>query len=292
MVLIVPRWDTRQDARGDGRPCEDGIRMTGEGYVVDHSFLAAWVERLRTEIPNAAAVLLKGSHARGQAGLHSDVDFDVLVDREPVGDYLAYLMETGAGRLIHVSVAVQDLAGWLTEAREPVSWAFGLPADETTRLLWARDDSLRSTLDRPAQRHPPGEPELEDFVEAYGKVRNAFSRDDDLALRLAAQTLAGLCPSLLRLINPDARASHRSDALRAALGFPVAPDGYRDDMLVCLGLSGHATTSLDVRDAARRLTMGTLALLRTRAHHVDGALPPDLAGFLRDGTLERYVGQE
>jgi phosphoribosyl-AMP cyclohydrolase len=281
--------------------------------MVDDGFIAEWVERLRAGIPDAVAVLLKGSHARDVAGPHSDVDLDVLVAPGPRDDYRAWLVERG-GRLVHVSVAVQELDGWLGEAAEHVSWAFGLPAHETTRLLWARDEALRARLDRPAQLHPPMEPELEDTVEGFGKVRNALRRGslladrhraavrtdrdeheptlDDLALRLAAQGMAQLCPSLLRPVNPDVSPTHRHEALLSALAFPVAPTGYRDDLLLCLGLSGRASTAREVHDAARRLLTGILALLREHPACLEGQLPPDLYGYLMDGTLERYVAQD
>ena len=74
-------------------------------------FVAAWVERLRLQEPDAVAILLKGSAARGNAGPHSDVDFDVLTVSGPREAYLAYLVETGEGWLTHVSVAVHDLEG-------------------------------------------------------------------------------------------------------------------------------------------------------------------------------------
>ena len=259
--------------------------------VVDATFIDAWAARLREEIPGAVAVLLKGSYARDSAGPHSDVDLDVLVAPGPVDDYRAWIVEHD-GRLVHVSVAVQDLAGWLAERSESEGWAFGLPAHETTRLLWARDNALREQLDVPARVHPPGDAELEDAVEAHGKVHNALRRGDELALRLAAQTLGQLVPSLLRPINPPVAPSHRHAALLAALAFPVAPEGYRDDLLRCLGLDGRASTAGDVHDAAGRLLAGTLALLRAHAAVARPALPPDLFGYLVDGTLERYVGQD
>ena len=71
-------------------------------------------------------------------------------------------------------------------------------------------------------------------------------------IRLAAQTLGSLCPSLLRPLNPPVAPSHRHAALTAALAFRVAPEGYRDDLLRCLGLEGEPSTARDVHDAARR----------------------------------------
>lgn len=257
----------------------------------DQSFISTWVDRLLREIPGAVAVILKGSHALGTAGSHSDVDVDVLVEGEPHEAYLAFFEETAEGRLRHISVAVQDLAGWLSEANEPVGWAYGLPAAETTGLFWARDETLRAQLDHPSRHHPPEPPELEDFIEAWGKVRNACTKGDDLAMRIAGQILARLCPGLLRPMNPEVFPANRREALRAALDFSVAPQGYRDDLLRCLGLPPDTVSMRDLHAAAQRLTFGTIALLREHAESLENLLEADLFAYLVDGTLERYIRQ-
>lgn len=272
-------------------PVRDDAPLMQEGAVADEPLFSEWIERLRREIPNVAAILLKGSHARGEAGPYSDLDIDVLVDRDPYEEYLAWFEETGDGRLRHVSAAVQDVGGWMAETREPVEWAYGLPAAETTRLLWARDRFLRQQLDLPARKHPPEPPELEDFIEAWGKLRNAMHADDDRGLRLAAQSLARYCVQNLRLLNPTVRPSHRREAIRMILAFPVAPECYREDLAMCLGLSGEATTMTDVHLAARRLTFGTIALLREHADVFRGEVPDDLFAALVNGTIDRYVRQ-
>ena len=253
--------------------------------------ISTWVDRLHEEIPGTVAVILKGSHARGSASPHSDVDFDVLVETVPYEEYLVFFEDAGNGRLRHISVAVQDLEGWLAEADEPVDWAYGLPAAETTRLLWARDDAPQGMLDRPARMHPPEPMELEDFVEGWGKVRNALAKGDDLAMRMAAQKLARLCPGLLRPLNPETLPSNRREAMQAVLAFPVAPAGYREDLLRCFGLSSDAVPMQELHDAARRLVSGTIALLRDNADQVKDILEDDLYAYLIDGTLERYIRQ-
>ncbi|HWV22881.1 MAG TPA: hypothetical protein VNZ58_01715, partial [Thermomicrobiales bacterium] len=134
-------------------------------------------------------------------------------------------------------------------------------------------------------------PELEDFIEAWGKIRNAYDRGDDLALRLSAWKLARLCPTLLRPLNPDIQPQNRIEAMRAVLAFPVAPDEYRDDLLRCFGLSGEALSGDDVRASARRLTFGTIGLLMAHVTIVGALLPDDLAAALADGRLARYVRQ-
>ena len=209
-------------------------------------------------------------------------------------EYPAYFDERPGGRLVHVSVAVRDVAGWLAEAAEPVEWALAFPAAEAMRLMWAADDcpgELLALLDRAYLPHPSGDPELEDFLAALGKVRHARAQGNDLALRLAAQVLARLCPSVLQIINPEVRVGTRHEALLAALALPVSPPSYREDMLVCLGLSGDATTGDEVGATAERLVRGVLELMRPCAARLAAHVPPALLTPLADGTLQRYVTQ-
>jgi len=261
--------------------------------VIDRQFIETWSDRLRTEIPEAVAVLLKGSYVHGTAGPWSDLDFDILVERpESVEEYLAWLVEGPDGHLVHVSVAVEDVRSWLDAGDEAAAWAFGLPSREAMTLLWARDDALRKRLGQPYRDHPAADPEIEDFIEELGKARNAHLRGDELACRIACQELAELCPTLLSPLNELVRPATRPAALTAALDLAIAPAGYRDDMLLCLGLSGRASTADDVLAAAERLVSGTLSLLRERIDRVGRVLPSDLGGYLVDGTLERYLGRK
>ncbi|MBA2470147.1 MAG: hypothetical protein H0V37_12145 [Chloroflexia bacterium] len=260
--------------------------------MIDEAFIERWVERLRREIPGAVAVMLKGSHARGNAGPWSDLDFDVLVFGDEITDpYLTWIVENGSGRLVHVSVAVETVEDWLAGFREVASWSFGFPSSEVTRLTWLGRPSLRAELDRPGHKHPGGEPELEDFIEELGKARNARLRGDEVALRLAVQEIAELCPSLLAPLNEVAPPGTRPGALKAALALTVAPEGYRDDMLFCLGLSGRGSTADEILAAGERLVFGTLALLETNADTFSPLLPPYLPDLLSSGLLRRYLGQ-
>lgn len=250
-----------------------------------------WTARLQREVAGAAAILLKGSHARGTAGPYSDIDFDVLVDHVSTANYLAFFEDDETGMIRHVSVAVEDIASWTAEAQQAVTWAYGLPAAETTRLVWARNDELRRQCDHPARIHPPEEPELEDFIEAWGKMCNALHREDELGAHLASQKLARCCPGLLRPINPDVLPSNRREAMDALLAFPIAPAGYRDDLLQCFRLTGTGSSINDLYEAARRLIFGTIELLGEHSAVVVPLLPDDLASALTDGRLDRYIRQ-
>ncbi len=46
--------------------------------VVDERLVDRWADHPRPEVPDAVAIFLAGSHARGDAGPRSDVDFDSL----------------------------------------------------------------------------------------------------------------------------------------------------------------------------------------------------------------------
>lgn len=254
----------------------------------DDEVISSWTGRLREEVPDAVAILLKGSHARGDAGPHSDIDFDVLIDGPPVERYPLWIAPDATGRLRHVSVAVKDIPGWLGEGDEPEPWAFGLPVREPTHLLWAATPELRERLDRPWREHPPAEPEIEDWFESYAKMRNAAERDDELGLRQAAQGLGQYTPTVLRPLNPPVWATGPRSALDLALAFPIAPEGYREDLLACLGLSDGAAVD-ELLAAGERLVTGTLALLRTHIDSIAPLLADDIARYLRDGTLERYI---
>lgn len=259
--------------------------------MIGEAFIDGWVERLRTAIPGAVAMMLKGSHVRGNAGPWSDIDFDVLVFDDEIADPYLTWIDDGTGRLVHVSVAVESVEDWLAGFRDVASWSFGMPSQEATRLLWLGRPSLRAELDRPARIHPGGEPELEDFIEELGKARNARLRSDELALRLAVQEIAQLCPTLLVPLNDAVHPGTRPEALEAALGLAVAPVGYRDDMLLGLGLSGAASTADDVLAAGTRLVMGTIGLLETNADAICPHLAPHLPELLNSGLLRRYLEQ-
>nr|MDQ3328207.1 phosphoribosyl-AMP cyclohydrolase [Chloroflexota bacterium] len=127
--------------------------------------------------------------------------------------------------------------------------------------------------------------------ECAGKVKNAHRRGDELALRLAAQGLAERCPSVLRPVNPAQVPGTRYEALLAALALPVAPPGYRNDMLLCLGLTGQPSTMDEVSAATFRLAHGALELLRPHAPRLTPELEPDRGTYLADGRLQRYLAQ-
>ncbi|WP_066898101.1 nucleotidyltransferase domain-containing protein [Mycolicibacterium houstonense] len=255
------------------------------------------VVRIRRDYPGTRAILLKGSLVRGDAGPYSDIDLDVLVSGTDESSYAAWFDGEG-GRLHHVSVAVHPHDVWWDEAEEPAEWSFGFAVLEVFRLLWAEDPQEAERYGGTGLHRPAGDPELEDFFSDLGKLRNARRAGDELGVRLAARAAAQLCPSVLAVVNPghpaDPITSARA-ALDAAVSFPVAPQGYREDFLRCLGLSGDTSHSDDIAAAAERLVLGTVSLLED--HHAwstDADKPRFELGLddaLANRTLSAYLNQ-
>lgn len=252
---------------------------------LDAAVLERIVARLRELEPALVAVLVAGSYAKGTADESSDLDLDVVTADEPRSPYRMWFEERPEQKPLHVSPSVKSLAAWPAKRDQPQAWTLGFRAQYVVRYVWATDEA-RAALGEPTQVHPPAEPELEDFVEYVQKLRRATARAESMHVRTYAHEAARLAPRLLRTLNEDVVVHDRREALEAALAFDVAPEHYRDDLVACLGIV--AATDNDVEYAALRLARELLAFLRTRKPDVDPQ--PDIARYLADGTLERYLG--
>lgn len=249
--------------------------------------IADWTERLRTLAPDVAAVVLRGSHARGNATIYSDIDVDVLTTGERDPSWPVSIDERD-GVLYHVSVALTSVASWLAEEQEPESYGFGLPIEVPIRVLWTADPRLAG---KTALHHPPGTVELEDAVSSYGKIlsRRRFGTRHRLAL--ATQELAGYVPGLLQPLHPHIVASDRASALDAALGFTNVPDGYRDDLLACQGLAAAPSSPDALVAAAGRLITGSLDVMRAHIDAYRSRLEPNMIHLLETGMFDRLIAQ-
>jgi len=253
---------------------------------LDPELLDRVVRRLRELEPSTVAILVTGSYAKGTADEDSDLDANVLTNGKPSSDYRMWFEERPGQKELHVSPSVRSLDQSLAERDEPQDWALGFPVLNDVRYVWATDEARALLGDPPSNVHPPAGPELEDFVEFLVKVRRASSRSHGAGIRTFAREAAVLAPGLLRTLNDDLAVRDRLEALEAALSLRVAPEHYRQDLSVCLGLVPAEDD--DVRDAALRLGRELLAFLRERKPDVDDQ--PDIAGYLADGTLERHLG--
>lgn len=244
------------------------------------------VKRLRELEPSAIAVLVSGSYAKGAADQSSDLDVEVLTRGDPVSPYRMWFEDRADGQPLHVSPSVKSLAGWLAKGDEPQGWALGFRVLHVIRYVWATKEARARLGDPPSRVHPPPPLELEDFVESLQKAFRSARRGDRDGFRFFARDAAVLAPRLLRPLNDEVVVRDRREALEAALSLQVAPEHFRDDLSVCLGLVPADDDSM--RDAALHLGRELLAFLRERKPDVDDQ--PDIAGYLADGTLERHLG--
>lgn len=248
--------------------------------------LARVVERLRGLEPNAIAILVSGSYAKGSADESSDLDVQVVTNGEPVSPYRMWFEQRVDGQPLHVSPSVKSLVGWLAKRHEPQGWALGFPVLHVVRYVWATDEARARLGDPPSNAHPPPPPELEDFVESLQKAFRSARRGDRIGCRFFVRDAAVLAPRLLRPLNEDMVVHDRPEALEAALSLQVAPKHYCEDLSVCLGLVPADDDA--VQEAALRLGRELLAFVRERKPDVDNQ--PDIARYLADGTLERHLG--
>ena len=242
--------------------------------------------RVREAYPDAVAIILKGSHARGEAKPWSDIDFDVLVSTPDVEEYRTWIEPVGE-RLVHISVAVESLDAWIADREEPSSWSLGFPTIETTKLLWTIDDEHTQLLDHPHKTHPPHEIEIEDTMEALGKMRNALGRGDTISVYRNANKLAMLIPTMLVPVNPSVSVANSRQAIDAVLALPNVPTGFAEDWLYCMGYVDNRTPE-GALVAATRMFTGALALLPADPEIVG----EDFARMLADGSLNAYLTQE
>lgn len=261
------------------------MRLERQIVGLDNALVAGVVEQLLALEPEATAVLLTGSYAKGTAAIGSDLDLRAITPSPRIG-YRTWFEERIGDVPLHVSAGATTSDEWLADGSEPARWSLGFPATNAASFLWADDPTRTQLGDDPSLRHPPADPELEDFLDFALKAKRAASTGDELGLRWFAQGAASLAPTLLIPLNAERIVADRRDALDAALTLAAAPDHYAADLAVCLGLT--AASGDDVRASAARLGSELLAFLRERAPDVDDQ--PEIARYLADGTLERHLG--
>lgn len=252
---------------------------------LDPELVTRVVARLRELEPTAIAVVVTGSYATGAADEHSDLDIRAITQGEPGVHYRTWFEERRGVKPLHVSAGAKSVEAWLG-VREPEEWTFGFPALGVARYVWSTGKSRNLIGEDPSVRFAPAPLELEDFVEFLAKLRRSAAHDDAVGMRYYARKAATLAPRLLRPLNEERLVRDTSEALAAVLSLAVAPENYRDDILIALGLVAAADDA--VRWAALRLGRELLAFLRERKPDADPQ--PDIARYLADGTLERHLG--
>jgi hypothetical protein len=188
-------------------------------------------------------------------------------------------------RSLPVSMSSKTADEWIAKKNEPADWALGFPAVDVAEYLWATADGRRVLGESPSARRPAGAPSLEDFVNTAVKVRRAAAGRDSIGTRIYARETALLAPAILRKLNPERVVRTGREAITAARDLPVAPEHYIEDFSVAACLEPCSEEA--VAKAVDRLALELLAFIRDRDPHVDPQ--PDVATYVLDGTLERYL---
>ncbi len=243
----------------------------------------ALLQRLTRELvdDNTLAIGLTGSHARGDAGPHSDVDLWRFVQVLPGDRFAAYQLRVVEGHL--VSISVRRLADEAALMRAPLTAIDVVPGFRQMRVLHDPQNALQRVIDEAqcfrwdSLRAAAGDQasyELAGNAEEVGKLISALERgDDDMALfwlhamvfgLLRATTLAlGLLVEtenrqVQQLQDAVGVDSAWSQALRAALGIPPAAPSAR----ARAGLRLYRATALlleaQLRPADRPVVSATL----------------------------------
>lgn len=199
---------------------------------------------------NTVAIGLTGSHARGDANAHSDIDLWHFVKEVPDDPRAAYMLSVVGGWLVSVSVRkLADEAALMHAPRTAIDVVPGFrqmralhdPQGELARVIDAARrfqwDSLRAAANDQASY------ELAGNAEEIGKLISALEQgDDEMALFWLHAMVFGLLRAttlglglLVETENRQVRQlqgavgvdSEWSQALRAALGIPPAPAAPR-----------------------------------------------------------------
>lgn len=258
--------------------------------------LAPLVAELRLGEPRARAFVVFGSFARGDAGPYSDVDLRVITAGEPVERDRVRFLGGDEGPLVHISIGSRSFAELAASLQKPDEWPWMAGILACAHVLDDPDD-LIGTLRRLVETHRPAQLttaagvhyDLETLLEGITKCKNAHACGDDGEIFVHARHVAEYAVVLLLTLNDVIPALGRRAWRTRAATLPVAPPGYRADLALCAGDTGQARTSAEVFAAAMRLGEGTLRLLMERQERLP--LQGALAGYLRDGTLLRYVRQ-
>jgi predicted nucleotidyltransferase len=240
--------------------------------------LASVVAQLREEEPDAIGIFVFGSYAHETAGGTSDLDLQVVTPGPPRVDYRTWFRGEQ-----HVSASAKSVEQIRARCAEPAAWALRFPVVSPGVWVWSTPAAVEALGEPPGFTHPAGRPELEDFVEWCAKALRAA---DPISLRVAARGVGEEAPALLRDLNPPEAVRSRVDAVRVALAYRTAPEGWADDLAVVLGLEPRDDAG--VHAAVARLARGALALLRERNSPI-GDWAPELNRYLHDGTLERHL---
>ena len=110
---------------------------------LDAALVGRVVERLHTQEPEATALLLTGSYAKGTAAEASDLDLTAITPSPRVG-YRTWFEEQIGEPPLRISAGATTAQVWLAKATIPARWSFRFPAISAAAYL-CTDEGTRNT---------------------------------------------------------------------------------------------------------------------------------------------------
>lgn len=257
--------------------------LSGSSTGTWHLSIEALLQRLVRELAgdNTLAIGLTGSHARGDANVHSDVDLWRFVLELPDDPFAAYTLRMVEGHL--VSISVRRLADEAALMRAPLTAMAVVPGFRQMRVLHDPQGELARVIaeargfDWQALRAAAADHasyELCGNAEEVGKLIAALEQEDE---EMALFWLNALVFNLLRVTtlslglpveseNSQARQlqtaqgmdSAWSRALRAALGIPPAAAAERVRAGLRLYRATATLPAMQLRPEDRAVVAATL----------------------------------
>jgi phosphoribosyl-AMP cyclohydrolase len=199
------------------------------------------------------------------------------------------------GRLVHYSVGGRPLAELVEAAANPELWPWLVAHYVAVKPVWDPQD-LVGLLRRAVEANRPGPKpyvaglllELETMVEEVAKVRNAEVAGDYLAAARAAWEAADQAwKVLLRCTDPWPLRTQREGVERMRRLGEAIPR-YRENLLICLGLTPDPRPLDALSRAALELAEAVVAWLEPRVGEFD---QPPVTELLAGGRLAAYLHQ-
>lgn len=238
------------------------------------------------------ALGLTGSHARGEATAHSDVDLLRFVAAEPASERERYRLWLVDGRL--VSVSTTTLASKRAELTQPEMAIWAVEGLRQTRILLDRARGLAAliaearaftwTAELRAAAAAHASEALAGLVEEVHKALGARERGDESAMLYAA---LGLQQSLIRaaLVARGVLLASENDFFDAALRQGEPDSRWRRLLHVVVGYDTPPATMAPARgrtEAALWLYVEAARLLADTLAADDAALVAEAVARIRD----------
>ena len=244
---------------------------------------------------NVELIFVYGSYAFGKMQKYSDIDVAVFT-RTGTRRKSTFRFVEHCGQKVLVTVHFKQFSKAIGQFRKPEEWVWDA-AYEHAKVLYDRDQNM-DRLKKELSKHRVASKDFLESVpdqacyllEHVGKLRNAFSQDDELNLLYAARAIAEMCYSILRPFNPVWIYKSESETYLSFLGLRNKPKHYVEDFKTCYGLTLKKRPKDLLLTSGIRLATETSDFLRKHLAET-GTRDKDFIEFLNSKDYRDFVKQ-